>query len=125
MKTDLTKEESSSQAVFVGSDNSATVMCPQCRIRYKVNVGKVATRGRSTKVKCKCEHAFSISFEHREHPRRELDSKGFYRTIKGVHVRGQYRTSPTSKRLTDMLVRNISRSGSNSDRKKRSCAKDS
>jgi predicted Zn finger-like uncharacterized protein len=108
MKTDLTNEK---QAVYVGSDNSFTVICPHCRIRYKVNAGKVPTSGHSSKLRCKCKRSFSVFFEYREHPRRDLDGKGFYRTIKGVHVRGQYRTSPTSKRLTNMLVRNISRSG--------------
>ncbi len=108
MKTDLTNEK---QAVYVGSDNSATVTCPYCRIRYKVNAGKVTTRGRSSKLRCKCERSFSVFFEYRENPRRDLHGKGYYRTVKEVHVRGQYRTLPTSEGLTDMLVRNISRSG--------------
>jgi len=111
MKTDLTKETGSPQAVYVDSHNSATVICPHCRIRYKVNAGKVTTRGRSSKLRCKCKHAFSVFFEYREHPRRDLDGEGYYRTIKEVHVRGQYRTLPTSEGFTDMLVRNISRSG--------------
>jgi predicted Zn finger-like uncharacterized protein len=111
MKKDLTKEENTSQSVYVGPDNSATVTCPHCGIRYKVNAGKVTTRGRSSKLRCKCDGSFSIFFEYRENPRRDLDGKGYYRTIKEVHVRGQYRTVPTSEGFTDMLLRNISRSG--------------
>ncbi|MBW2172669.1 MAG: hypothetical protein JRF69_11995, partial [Deltaproteobacteria bacterium] len=57
MKIDLTKEK---QAVYVGSDNSVTVICPHCRIRYKVNAGKVTTRGRSSKLRCKCKRSFSV-----------------------------------------------------------------
>jgi hypothetical protein len=111
MNKDLTKEENSSQSVYVGPDNSATVTCPHCKIRYKVDVGKVTAPRRTAKLKCKCEHAFSVFFECREHPRRDLDGKGYYRTIKQVHVRGQYRTVPASKGFADMLLRNISRSG--------------
>jgi len=108
MKTDPTKEK---QAVYVGSDNSATVTCPHCKTRYKVNAGKVTTRGRSSKLKCKCERSFSVFFEYRENPRRDLHVKGYYRTIKEVHVRGQYRTVPTAKGFTEMIVRDISRNG--------------
>lgn len=111
MKMDLTNEKDSTQAVFVGSDNSATVTCPHCGMRYRVNTAKVTTRGRSSKLRCKCKGSFSVFFEYRENPRRDLDGKGYYRTIKEVHVRGQYRTMPTSGGLTDMLLRNISRSG--------------
>jgi predicted Zn finger-like uncharacterized protein len=111
MKTDLPREKDSCQAVYVGSDNSATVTCPYCGTRYRVNTRKVTTRGRSSKLRCKCERSFSVFFEYRENPRRDLDGKGYYRTIKEVHVRGQYRTLPTSEGFTDMLLRNISRSG--------------
>jgi hypothetical protein len=111
MTTDLNKEEDDAQAVYVGPDNSATVSCPHCGIRYKVNAGKVTTRGRSAKLRCKCEGSFSVFFEYRENPRRDLDGKGYFRTIKEVHVRGQYRAVPTAEGFTDMLLRNISRSG--------------
>jgi predicted Zn finger-like uncharacterized protein len=107
----LRREEENSQSVFVGPDRSATVTCPHCGVRYKVNADKVTARGRSAKLRCKCKGRFSVFFEYRENPRRDLDGKGYYRTIQEVHVRGQYRTVPTSEGFTDMLLRNISRSG--------------
>lgn len=111
METDLTDEENSAQTVYVGPNNSATVTCPHCGIRYKVNAGKVKTRGLNSKLRCKCKGSFSVFFEYREHPRRDLDGKGYYRTIKQVHVRGQYRAVPASGGFVDILLRNISRSG--------------
>jgi hypothetical protein len=80
-------------------------------MRYKVNAGKVTTRGCNSKVRCKCKHSFSVFFEFRENPRRELHVKGFYRLIKEIHVRGHSRATPTSERLNAMLVKNISRTG--------------
>jgi predicted Zn finger-like uncharacterized protein len=111
MKTELNDKKDSAQTVYVDPNNAATVTCPHCGIRYKVNAGKVTARGRNAKLRCKCRGSFSVFFEYREHPRRELDGKGYYRTIKQVHVRGQYRAVPASGGFADMLLRNISRGG--------------
>ena len=111
MKTNQTEKNGSDQAVNVKQDNSAIVTCPHCEIRYTVNAGKVKTRGRTSKLRCKCGHSFSVFFEFRENPRRELYVDGYYRPIREVYVRGGARTAPTSEGLIAVLVQNISRTG--------------
>ena len=111
MKTNQTEKNGSCQAVNVRQDNSAMVICPDCEVRYTVNAGKVTTRGRKSKLKCKCGHTFSVFFEFRENPRRELYVDGYYRPIREVYVRGAARTAPTSEGLVRVLVQNISRTG--------------
>ena len=111
MKTNLTKKHSSCQAVHVNLHNSATVICPHCEIRYTVNAGKVTTRGRRYKLRCKCGQSLSVFFEFRENPRRELYVDGYYRLIREVYVRGTVRTDATSEGFVRVLVQNISRTG--------------
>ena len=111
MKTNQTEKNGSCQAVNVRQDNSAIVICPHCEVRYTVNAGKVKTRGRTSKLKCKCGHSFSVFFEFRENPRRELYVDGYYRPIKEVHVRGTIRTTPISANFVPVLIQNISRTG--------------
>ncbi len=111
MKKNQTEKNGSCQAVNVRQDNSAIVICPHCEIRYTVNAGKVKTRGRTSKIKCKCGQSFSVFFEFRENPRRELYVNGYYRPIKEVYVRGTARTAPTSEGFVQVLVQNISRTG--------------
>ena len=110
-RSETMTKTSDSQVVYVRQDNSATVTCPHCGVRYKVNAGKVKTRGRGSKLRCKCGDSFSIFFEFRENPRRELYVDGYYRPIREVYIRGAARTSPTSESLVLVLVQNISRTG--------------
>lgn len=111
MKTNQTEKNGSCQAVNVRQDNSAIVTCPHCEIRYTVNAGKVKARGHTSKIKCKCGDSFSVFFEFRENPRRELYVDGYYRPIKEVYVRGAPRTAPISAGFVRVLVQNISRTG--------------
>jgi hypothetical protein len=76
-----------------------------------VNAEKVTTRGRRYKSKCKCGQSFSVFFEFREHPRRELYVDGYYRPIREVYIRGAVRADSTSEDLVRVLVQNISRTG--------------
>jgi len=62
-------------------------------------------------LRCKCGHRFSVFFEFRENPRRELYVDGHYRTIKEVYVRSTVRSVPTSEGFVRVLVQNISRTG--------------
>jgi len=112
MNKDPTKRDIGCQEVQVGADNTATVTCPHCGLRYKVNAWKVETRGVRSKLRCKCGNGYSVFFEFRENPRRALHVKGFYRKVEEVHVRGTTRTVPTSEGgLDKMQVQNISRTG--------------
>jgi predicted Zn finger-like uncharacterized protein len=111
MKTNQTKKHSNCQAVHVRQDNSATVVCPHCEIRYAVNARKVRIRGRTSKLRCKCGHSFALFFEFRENPRRELNVEGYYRTIKEIYIKGVARAIPTSEGFVRVLVQNISRTG--------------
>ena len=111
MKTDQTKKDSSCQSVYVRPDSSATVTCPHCGVHYKVNAGKVKARGRKSKLRCKCGDSFSVFFEFRENPRRELYVEGYYRPIREAYIRGTARTGPTSESLVRVQVQNISRIG--------------
>jgi hypothetical protein len=76
-----------------------------------VNARKVKTRGRTSKLRCKCGYSFSVFFEFRENARRELYVDGYYRPIREVYVRGAARTAPTSEDFVGVLVQNISRTG--------------
>jgi acetone carboxylase gamma subunit len=100
-----------SQIVYVKQDNAATVICPKCGIRYTVDAGKVTTRGRKSKLRCKCGESFSVFFEYRENPRRELYVDGYYRPIKEVYVRITVRSALASEDLVLVQVQNISRTG--------------
>ncbi|MBW2565647.1 MAG: PilZ domain-containing protein [Deltaproteobacteria bacterium] len=110
-RSETMMKTSDSQVVYVRQDNSATVTCPHCGVRYKVNAGKVTTCGRRCKLRCKCGHRCSVFFEFRENPRRELYVDGYYRPIREVYIRGAARTGPTSESLVLVLVQNISRTG--------------
>jgi hypothetical protein len=112
MEEEPKKEGAGIQKAQVGPDNTATVTCPYCRLRYKVNALKVQPGGISYKLKCRCGKGYSAFFEFRENQRRPLHVKGFYRKLKEVHVRGTMRTVPASEGgLDKMEVRNISRNG--------------
>ena len=111
MKTNEMKKHSSYKEVHVRRDNSAVVICPQCRIRCNVDAGKVTTRGRRFKLRCKCGHKFSVCFEFREFSRREHCVEGYYRTIRQVYVRSTTRPMHESRSFVRMLVKNISRTG--------------
>jgi len=111
MEKGPTKKDTGFQEVQVDADYTATVACPDCGVRYRLNAAKVEPRGVSYKLKCKCGNRYSVFFEFRENPRRTLHVKGFYRKVKEVHVRGTTRTVPTSEGLDKMQVQNISRTG--------------
>lgn len=111
MKEDKTRKDRGGQQVAVEPDNSAIVTCPNCRVRYTVNAAAVTTRGRTSRLRCKCGHAFSIFFEFRETPRRQHVVKGYYRLFREFYVRGGTRTLRTSENFREMLVKDISRSG--------------
>jgi predicted Zn finger-like uncharacterized protein len=112
MEEEPKKKDAGIQEVQVGADNTATVTCPHCGLRYRVNALKVEPRGVSYKLRCKCGKGYSAFFEFREDQRRTLRVNGFYRKVKEVHVRGTMRTVPASEGgLDKMEVRNISRGG--------------
>ncbi len=110
-RSEAMAETSDSQIVYVRRDNSAIVICPQCGIHYTVNAGKVTTRGRRSKLRCKCGQSFSVFFEFREKPRRKLYVQGYYRPIKEVYVRSTARSFTPSEGFVEVLVQNISRTG--------------
>jgi hypothetical protein len=64
-----------------------------------------------SKLRCKCGDSFSVFFEFRENPRRQLYVKGYYRTIREVYVKGTPRTIPSPEGFVRVLVQNISRTG--------------
>jgi hypothetical protein len=112
MNGDPTKKNTGIQAVQVGPDHTATVTCPHCGLRYKVNALKVQPCKVGYKLRCRCGKGYSAFFEFRENQRRKVHVKGFYRKLKEVHVRGTMRTAPVSEGGLDrMEVRDISRSG--------------
>jgi predicted Zn finger-like uncharacterized protein len=112
MEEEPRKEDTGIQKVYVGPDHSATVTCPHCGIRYRINALKVQPRGVGYKLRCKCGKVYSAFFEFRENERRTLLVDGFYRKLKEIHVRGTMRKVPASQGgLDKMEVRNISRNG--------------
>jgi c-di-GMP-binding flagellar brake protein YcgR len=110
-RSETMTKTSDSQVVYVRPDNSATVTCPHCGVHYKVNAGKVKTRGHRSQLRCKCGDSYSVFFEFRENPRRELHVEGYYRPTREAYIRGTARTGPTSESLVRMLVQDISKTG--------------
>jgi len=69
------------EKVFVGSDNTATLICPNCQRTRVVDVSKYMHPEASPriKVKCPCNNSFVVSLEKRKYFRKEARLEGIYR----------------------------------------------
>jgi len=93
--------------VFVNSDNTATLMCPNCQKTRIVDVSKYMRPDAPSKLKakCKCGHSYAVSLEKRKYFRKETQLEGIYRytvsnsVVSSAEVQGR------------LMVVNISKTG--------------
>ncbi len=73
------------EKVFVGSDNTATLICPECKHTRVVDVAKYLRPDAPSrlKAKCPCGNSFVVSLEKRKHFRKEARLEGIYRYSPG------------------------------------------
>ena len=93
--------------VFVTSDLTATISCPNCGKSKKQDVSKFIKDDAqvSLKCKCKCNHAFSLILDRRRSIRKD---KFFDGNIIGLNIKGYIlRESSKSK----IMVKNLSMHG--------------
>ncbi len=73
------------EKVFVGSDNTATLTCPNCKHTRVADVSKYmrADAPSRLKARCPCGNSFLVSLEKRKHFRKEARLEGIYRYSPG------------------------------------------
>jgi len=66
--------------VFVNSDNTATLRCPQCQKTRVVDVSKYMRPDAPTKLKakCACGHSYAVYLEKRKYFRKQTNLEGVY-----------------------------------------------
>ena len=68
------------QKVYVSNDKKATFQCPQCGLLKEKDVSKFIGLKSTVKLKCKCVcgHAYPVTFERRQHIRKDVNFSGSY-----------------------------------------------
>lgn len=66
--------------VFVNSDNTATLTCPNCQKTRIVDVSKYIRQDAPSKLKakCSCGNTYVVSLEKRQYFRKNTDLEGVY-----------------------------------------------
>lgn len=81
--------------VFIASNNTATIMCPQCGNVTTANVTKYAAIKNKVTINCRCScgHLFKVSLEKRRQYRKETDLPGvfYYHHANGETDKGSMR----------------------------------
>lgn len=70
--------ETPSQKSFVKSDDSTTIVCPECNTAKVIAVRQFRHHLHMLRVKCRCGYAFKVQLEFRRHYRKETDLPGMY-----------------------------------------------
>ena len=93
--------------VFVNSDNTATLVCPNCEKTRLVDVSKYIQRDGHAKLKakCGCGHNYLVALEKRKYFRKETDLEGTYRYAVSDAANG------TSQGQGKLKVVNLSKTG--------------
>ncbi len=89
--------------VSINSDNKAVFVCPECKTSKTVDVSKYENidKAVTVKVKCQCNHTYTVVMEKRERLRKETELYGVYTKL-GSETDGQ-------KGL--LTIKDVSRSG--------------
>ncbi len=88
------------QRVYVNPDDGRAVLkCPRCGAARTQYVAKFKGTRKTFKVKCKCQHAFRISFEFRTAYRKES------------HLQGYFSKLPEAREWEKMVVKDLSIKG--------------
>ncbi len=87
------------EKVFVKENDIAIIKCPACRFVKKLSVAKYRQNRKPLKIRCRCDHIFTIL----------LDFRLQYR--KDVSLTGTYQLRPPADGAGLMTVKNLSRTG--------------
>ena len=71
-------DDSPAQKAFVKSDDSATIVCPQCTGAKIIAVRQFRHHLHMLRVKCRCGYAFKVQLEFRRHYRKITELEGSY-----------------------------------------------
>lgn len=66
----------------VRDNKMATVVCPACGVAKNVSVEKLLHARHTVKIRCRCQHVFSVLFDFRTHYRKQTSLPGTYVTTK-------------------------------------------
>lgn len=74
--------------VFITGENSATIICPQCKKSKTINVEKYKNLAKAIKmnIKCACGHKFAILLERRKFYRKDCSLDGFISNSKNARI---------------------------------------
>ena len=75
-------EEMETVKTFVRPDNTATIVCPACKMPKTVTVGSFKDKCHYLRVRCPCGAVFRVHLDFRQHYRKPTDLQGRYRSIK-------------------------------------------
>ena len=84
--------------VFVNDTNLATIICPKCGLKKKIDVTNFKNTQKRLKAKCRCGEVFRLTLEFRKHYRKKVRLHGEY-FVQGRDEKGE------------IIVENISASG--------------
>ncbi len=87
------------EKVFVKKNNLATIKCPQCGLVKKLSVDNYRQNRKPLKIRCTCDHVFTILLEFRRYFRKK------------VTLAGTYTLKPPADGAGIMTVINLSRNG--------------
>lgn len=64
---------------FVRSGNEVLIVCPECSFSKSLAAVQFRHRQNLLKIKCKCDHTFTVQLEFRLHVRKETELEGICR----------------------------------------------
>jgi hypothetical protein len=98
------------QRVFVKTDDTATIDCPECRLAKTVVVGKFRSVRHTIKARCTCGHSFTVSLDFRRYYRKNTKLEGRYETQR-EEVDPRFRKETNLAGTYSMQVTNLSCGG--------------
>ena len=92
--------DENSRKIFVSSDDTAVISCPNCSRQKTVHVGSYKGKTRF-KIKCGCKNVFAVNLEFRRNVRKKTNLWGKFTNHSQKNIRG------------DIAVKNLSMGGLN------------
>ena len=66
---------------FVREDDTATIVCPACKLPKNVSVASYRNKSPELKVRCNCNNVFKVYLDFRRFYRKSTDLPGRYKTL--------------------------------------------
>ena len=66
---------------FVREDDTATIICPACKLPKNVSVASYKNKSPELKVRCNCNNVFKVYLDFRRFYRKATDLPGRYKTL--------------------------------------------